>query len=85
VSLAVAVGAEIADSERETELADVGRERPLTNLLRNPCGIAPHTRGPCAERTELAELRIFFMGLSRCTDEIMASVHLAASATPDPA
>ena len=32
-------GAEIADSERETELADVGRERPLTNLLRNPCGI----------------------------------------------
>jgi len=41
VSLAVAVGAEIADSERETELADVGRERPLTNLLRNPCGIAP--------------------------------------------
>jgi hypothetical protein len=32
-------GAEIAGSERETELADVGCERPLANLLRNPCGI----------------------------------------------
>jgi len=35
------VGAEIAGSERETRLADVGCDRPLTNLLRNPCGIAP--------------------------------------------
>jgi MmyB-like transcription regulator ligand binding domain len=34
------VGAEIAGSEREIGLADVGCERPLTNLLRSPCGIA---------------------------------------------
>jgi hypothetical protein len=38
------VGAEIAGSERETRLADVGCDRPLTNLLRNPCGIAPTNR-----------------------------------------
>ena len=36
-------GAEIAGSERETELADVGRERPLANLLRNPAESRPPT------------------------------------------
>ena len=45
-------------------LANVARERPLTNLLRNPCGIGL-IRMACVEQTEIAELRTFFIRLSR--------------------
>ena len=40
----------------------------VNDLERTSCGIPAESRpyaSPCAKRTELAELRIFFMGLSR--------------------
>jgi hypothetical protein len=56
-SLVVVVGTEIAGYERKTVLVDVGRERPLTNLLRNACGIAPIGIAR-AERMDIAGLRV---------------------------